>query len=938
MALRLGDITFGLGADTKGLQKSVGLLSQFSKVVDKTAANQTKNAQQTTRALTRQERAIRSALQQTLNLNAALRRAGAAPEAIARNSNAFRALTRVLTSGRVETVSFARAQDRFRASLGKSRRELSNLTSSKTEKGLRSINTLIRNLESSSVLAVGPLSRVGSSIRAIGAITSRATLAFAAGTAALVGLGVGFAKFTKEAVRVRLEFEQIEARLIAAVGTSAAAGQEFNFIADVASNLGLALGQTAKQYSSLAAAAEGTELAGDPVRELFLGTAEAAAALRLSTDDTGGALRALQQIISKGTVQAEELRGQFGERIPGAFKIAADALGVTTQQLNKLLKDGQVLATDLLPKLGRELRRRFGENAQKATESLTASLGRVNTEFFLLIKSLDDLIGTSSAFQAFVDGLVEGLRTIRDLLGETSLGTQRFIGDLDEFIRKETDVRRASKTVTDGLISDTQNRIKALKDELETLDKRRNALGVAGPSLGEQVTSAEDQRRIEEITSQVSALESALIDILNLPPVSPLGGKAGGEASKEFETAEKKVKGLISQLKVLREQQGVSSRGLGAILEVERLGEARKILAEVPSSERAGLAALLKQVGIQAGTTEQALAALITQVQVGDQELDALTSKLQATPDILSDLNDQLDRLRAETEALQGGADAFEQYEKLTAQTDKIRAFREELEKTALSQERINERVAEFTTVLEENDEARETFEEQMKTVDSLVKAFDRGFDRIGSSITEAFVKGEDAALTFQSVVEGVLSELIQTVLDFALLSPLKGGLESVLKSVFTGGGLGGGLDFTGGGFAIDPANVAFRQGGAMSGGRLVKMAKGAVLGGPTLFPLAKGAAIARETARDEAVVPLTRTNSGDLGVSAVGMGSNVVVNVINNAGADVSVNRRQTTGGAEEIDVIIDKAFAKVLTKGGESYNAIQNMFNVNTRLTGGT
>ena len=39
----------------------------------------------------------------------------------------------------------------------------------------------------------------------------------------------------------------------------------------------------------------------------------------LSADQTSGVLLALQQMISKGTVQAEELRGQLGERLPGAL-------------------------------------------------------------------------------------------------------------------------------------------------------------------------------------------------------------------------------------------------------------------------------------------------------------------------------------------------------------------------------------------------------------------------------------------------------------------------------------------------------------------------------------------------------------------------------------------------------------------------------------------
>ena len=81
----------------------------------------------------------------------------------------------------------------------------------------------------------------------------------------------------------------------------------------------------------------------------------------LSADDTRGALRALEQIVSKGTVSAEELRGQLGERLPGAFQIASRAMGVTTQELGEMLQRGEVLVEDLLPKLAKELRSSVAE-------------------------------------------------------------------------------------------------------------------------------------------------------------------------------------------------------------------------------------------------------------------------------------------------------------------------------------------------------------------------------------------------------------------------------------------------------------------------------------------------------------------------------------------------------------------------------------------------
>lgn len=72
-----------------------------------------------------------------------------------------------------------------------------------------------------------------------------------------------------------------------------------------------------------------------------------------------GAFLALGQMISKGKVQAEELRGQLGERLPGAFQLAAKAMNMTTAELDKFMADGKLTAEELLPKLAKVNERRL---------------------------------------------------------------------------------------------------------------------------------------------------------------------------------------------------------------------------------------------------------------------------------------------------------------------------------------------------------------------------------------------------------------------------------------------------------------------------------------------------------------------------------------------------------------------------------------------------
>jgi len=97
----------------------------------------------------------------------------------------------------------------------------------------------------------------------------------------------------------------------------------------------------------------------------------------LSAGDTSGVLLALQQMVSKGTVSAEELRGQLGERLPGAFQIAARSMGVTTAELGKMLEQGQIMAADFLPRFAEQLRQELGGAAEEAGSRFEAATNRM---------------------------------------------------------------------------------------------------------------------------------------------------------------------------------------------------------------------------------------------------------------------------------------------------------------------------------------------------------------------------------------------------------------------------------------------------------------------------------------------------------------------------------------------------------------------------------
>lgn len=187
---------------------------------------------------------------------------------------------------------------------------------------------------------------------------------------------------------------------------AAAAGM--TFVRNEADRLGLSLESMAGQFARFSAATRGTALEGEQTRAIFTAMSEASRVLNLSVDGTEGAFRALEQMVSKGKVQAEELRGQLGERLPGAFRMAAEALGVTTEELNKMLELGQVTAENLLPKLAERLRDVYSAAAVNAANSPAAEFNRLSNALF----DLRVAVGESGV----MEGLTRGAREATDAL------------------------------------------------------------------------------------------------------------------------------------------------------------------------------------------------------------------------------------------------------------------------------------------------------------------------------------------------------------------------------------------------------------------------------------------------------------------------------------------------------------------------------------------
>lgn len=422
-------------------------------------------------------------------LSAHLREVGRSQKAAEKNA---KALGKEYGAARRKTRQLSEVQREQRQALAGAAKEMDRLGVSaenlaRTEKGLaanirgatRDIDTFKKGLKSARAQAAAPIpdntKRFRSGMERATEIAGRFGSVIKGFV--LVQLGRMFVSANKDA-------ETLSRGLELVTGSATAAAEEMDFVRRTANRLGVDVEAAGRAYLNLAAAAKGTALEGEQARKIFTSVSQAMSRLGKSSADTEGALKAIEQIISKGKVSAEELRGQLGERLPGAFQAAARAVGVTTAELDDMLKSGKLVAEDLLPNLAEELDKTFG-GADKV-ESFTASWNRFINAVKGAAVDVEKSTGGMEKLSGAVDTATKSVRFLSAAYRFLSGKIKEAASDLGGF-NKQLDepglferYRRLGESAFSALkqnIVDTALSVVGLNEDFEKVGKTGKAAG-----------------------------------------------------------------------------------------------------------------------------------------------------------------------------------------------------------------------------------------------------------------------------------------------------------------------------------------------------------------------------------------------------------------------------------------------------------------------------
>lgn len=287
-------------------------------------------------------------------------------------------------------------------------------------------------------------------------------------------------------------------------GDAATTDEALRFVREAADKLGVGVNDLAQSYLKLTAAAKGTQLEGAATERIFSGLAGAMSVVGAGTQEVDQAMTAMAQIMSKGVVSAEELRGQLGDVLPGAAQQAAESLLATNAEFNKMLESGEIIASEFLPKFAAQLEKALG-----------AGEGRVETfgaAWARLVNQLTDVATgpVGAGFTKFISGLADtlGIVTRGATFASDAIGAiGRAIGGLAAGVAAEafTDLGQSANDAALKLFGVKT----ATEQAAETQKQMRAELSAIIPEMN-RFQDAVDRRELKDLPEYLQAAVSEL--------------------------------------------------------------------------------------------------------------------------------------------------------------------------------------------------------------------------------------------------------------------------------------------------------------------------------------------------------------------------------------------------------------------------------------------
>lgn len=255
----------------------------------------------------------------------------------------------------------------------------------------------------------------------------------AAGAAIGLGVLVGIAaKITSSFAETADAFRGAQLGLTAVIDSSDTANITAEELIGNLRELGAALGISSVQLSRSAQQLITLGINGQQTTRILTAITEAGARTGATSAQVGRAFDGLTQIVSKGTLQMEELRRQIAGNLPGAlnlgrvFEILGEKMNISAAEVRKLQEQGLITAEQAIPAITQAIEELNGNVDVFALRAST-----LNGLLAILRENFNQIIGT--AFQPFIESLLPTIKGFITAIKEGTGPFASFSSDVQQF-------------------------------------------------------------------------------------------------------------------------------------------------------------------------------------------------------------------------------------------------------------------------------------------------------------------------------------------------------------------------------------------------------------------------------------------------------------------------------------------------------------------------
>ena len=804
---------------------------------------------------------------------------------------------------------------------------------------------------------------VGSAVA--GGVAGVAAVAATAALQAIENLARATAQFANDAAVAAAQTQKMQIALKGVTGAGFA--DALADIRQVVADYNVPFQDATKSFTRFAASAKASGIGAEDITASFRGLIAANKALGGSQEQANGILLAATQVFGKGKVSAEELRGQIGERLPGAVALFAESMGITTAELDKRLEQGTVSVEDFV-NFTKRLLQDFDEEAQKIGGSTAEAGQRFANQLDELKRNIGNILMPIGAAFQDVFGEIIGVinKAIRALNNFLGLGTEGAIAKTERELASAQQRLAANEDPGDDKGSfRRRNNASQARGDIERLTARLAELRGTGEGTikqGELVTS-------QDLMNNRRGAGGGTNTASQLARIAANNARRAAEAiARENERFDKQRFGLLEQLrrndaKIAEAQLLNTQRAQLGILNTyqEQNRAVANEIAELDSAvtkAEAKLRAAQDQLAAAApGSVDAARAAgLVERAQIG---LSGAQDRRAQFGEIAGDLrSDNLSmaiaqstegfRQRAEAAkieadalrirnrlAMEGVSDAEINRQLQLAEIERERADRisqaqaSGLPEVQQEMARINEEAANAVAAINDLTQAQLDSSDALKNyVSTSMEFLSNVRERIGEiaqsieqSISQSITGVVQGTMTaseafhnfFKSIGESFMQLAAQMIAKLIVINLLK----TALGGLFGGGQMPGGVQMgDGGGIVTSGLGTKFGTFGPNFG--IPQLATGGIVTKPTTALIGEGG-------MNEAVVPLPNGRSipVDFGKNAGGgVTTNITVNVDQGGNTSTETDGDQANKLATAIDGAVKRVIMDERRVGGLLYN----------------